>query len=508
MTKQLAGVRLERVAGRREWIGLAVLALPALLASLELTVTHLALPTIGTDLTASSTQLLWIVDVYAFLLAGSLITMGVWGDRIGRRRLLLIGAAGYGVASIGAAYAPTVELLIGARAVMGVAGSTLMPATLSLVTAMFRQPRQRAVAIGIVVASVSGGTAIGPLIGGWLLERFWWGSVFLLGVPMMMLLLVVGPRLLPERRDPAAGRLDIVSALLSLAAVLPVVHGLKRIAAEGAHVTSLAAVAVGLACAVVFGWRQRGKADPFIDLRLFVNREFSVAAATLAVGIFVLWGSNYAVAQYLQLVHGLSPLAAGMWTAPSAAGVIVGSTLAPRIARTVRPALVTAVGLAVAAVGYGVLTQVEVGGLATLVAGTIVVSAGLGPMMALATDMVVGAAPAQRAGAAAAISSTAPQLGGAFGIAILGSVITAVYRQDMAVDVPAGVPDVAAAAARDNLNAAMVASGRLSEGLGDQLLGTAREAFTHGFQLMAAASAVLMVVTSLLVMSVLGRARR
>ncbi|GIJ24860.1 MFS transporter [Micromonospora qiuiae] len=508
MTQQLAGVRLEQVAGRREWIGLAVLALPALLASLELTVTHLALPTIGKDLTASSTQLLWIVDVYAFLLAGSLITMGVWGDRIGRRRLLLIGAAGYGVASVGAAYAPTVELLIGARAVMGVAGSTLMPATLSLVTAMFGQPRQRAVAIGIIVASVSGGTAIGPLTGGWLLERFWWGSVFLLGVPVMALLLVVGPRLLPERREPTAGRLDIVSALLSLAAVLPVVYGLKRIAAEGAHVASLAAVAVGLACAVLFGWRQRGKADPFIDLRLFINREFSVAAATLAVGIFVLWGSNYAIAQYLQLVHGLSPLAAGMWTAPSAVGVIVGSTLAPRIARKVRPAVVTAVGLAVAAVGYGVLTQVEVGGLATLVAGAVVVSAGLGPMMALATDMVVGAAPARRAGAAAAISSTAPQLGGAFGIAILGSVITVVYQQDMAVGVPASVPDVAAAAARDNLNAALVASGRLPEGLGDQLLGAAREAFTHGFQLMAAVSAVLMVVTSLLVVIILGRVRR
>ncbi|GLW07275.1 MFS transporter [Microtetraspora sp. NBRC 13810] len=483
-------------AGRREWIGLAVLALPALLASLELTVTHLALPAISRDLGATGEQTLWIVDVYAFLLAGSLITMGAVGDRIGRRRLLLIGAAAYGVGSAVAAYAPDAGTLIVVRALLGVAGSTLMPSVLSLTAAMFTDPRQRTVAIGVVISSVSGGTAVGPLVGGWLLERFWWGSAFLLGVPVMLVLLVAGPLLLPERREDRPGRLDPVSAVLSLAAVLPMVYGLKRIASDGPGWAAALAVAAGLALAVVFARRQLGLADPLIDLRAFAVPAYSVALGTLAVGIFVLWGANYAIAQYLQLVHGLSPFAAGLWTAPSAAGVIAGSTLAPRIVRRVRPEAVIGTGLALSAVGFTVLTQVGgAGGLGWLVAGSVIVSAGLGPMMALATDLVVAAAPPGRAGSAAALSSTAPQLGGALGIAILGSVITAVYR-----DRTAGVVPVA----EDGLAGAVAAAGRI----GAEALAVARAAFTAGFQVTAAASAVLMVVTAVLVTTTARRSGR
>src|SRR5688500_10181312 len=275
-------------AGVREWTGLAVLALPALLASLELTVTHLALPAIAADLAASSTQLLWIVDVYAFLLAAVMIPIGAWGDRIGRRRLLLIGSVGYGIASVLAAYAPNPELLIVARALMGVAGSTLMPSTLSLAAAMFRNVHQRAVAIGVIVASVSGGTAIGPLVGGWLLEHFWWGSAFLLATPVMAVLLVAGPLLLPEHRDPRQVRLDLGSAVLALLAVLPVVYGLKQIAADGLSAVPAAAMVGGVAMAVLFVRRQRTMADPLIDLGLFADRVFRTAAATLTFGIFVL----------------------------------------------------------------------------------------------------------------------------------------------------------------------------------------------------------------------------
>jgi MFS transporter, DHA2 family, multidrug resistance protein len=237
-------------AGVREWIGLAVLALPALLASLELTVTHLALPAIAADLAASSTQLLWIVDIYAFLLAAVLIPVGALGDRIGRRRVLLIGSVGYGIASVLAAYAPSPELLIAARALMGVAGATLMPSTLSITAAMFRDARQRAVAIGVIIASVSGGTAIGPLVGGWLLEHFWWGSAFLLATPVMAALVVAGPLLLPEHRDPRSSRLDGASVVLALLAVLPVVYGLKQVAADGLSTVPVAAVVVGTGMAV------------------------------------------------------------------------------------------------------------------------------------------------------------------------------------------------------------------------------------------------------------------
>ncbi|RJL34043.1 MFS transporter [Bailinhaonella thermotolerans] len=485
-----------RPAGRREWAGLAALALPALLASLELTVTHLALPAIGRDLGASSTELLWIVDVYAFLLAGSLITMGAWGDRIGRRRLLLIGAAGYGAASALAAYAPDPGTLIAARALMGVAGSTLMPSALALAAAMFPVPRQRAVAIGALVASVSAGTAIGPLAGGWLLDRFWWGSGFLIAVPVMALLLAAAPPLLPEHRGGGTARLDPLSALLSLGAVLPAVYGLKRIAAEGPGPVPLAAVAASVALGALFARRQRRLADPFLDLGLFRDRAFSAGVVTLGLGIFVLWGSNYAIAQCLQLVHGLSPLEAGLWTAPSAAGVIAGSTLAPRLARRIRPAVVIAAGLAVSAAGYALLAF-SGGGLAPLVAGAVVVSAGLGPMMTLATDIVIGAAPPDRAGAASAVSTTAPQLGGALGVAVLGSVITAVYRASM----PAGV----APAARDTLAAAVSAAEALPPDAASALLAVAREAYVRGFQVTAAVSAVLMAGVALLVAAVLRR---
>jgi DHA2 family multidrug resistance protein-like MFS transporter len=493
-----------RLAGRRQWIGLAVLALPALLASLELTVTNLALPSIGADLSASSTQRLWIVDIYAFLLAGSLITMGAWGDRIGRRRILLFGAVGYGVASAIAAFSVNPEMLIAARALMGVAGATLMPSTLSLTTAMFPDPRQRATAIGIIVASVSGGTALGPVVGGWLLEHFWWGSAFLLGVPVMALLVVLVPLLLPEYRNPGRQRLDLASAGLSLVAVLPMVYGLKRVAADGPGPVAGIAVVVGVVGAVCFVRRQRGQADPFVDLALFRRPAFALAAATLALGIFVLWGSNYAIAQYLQLVEGLSPLRAGLWTAPSAVGVIVGSMLAPRLARRADPTSIIGLGLALSAVGYGVLTQVGGShGLAVLVIGAVVVSAGLGPMMALATDMVIGAAPPERAGAAAAISTTAPQLGGALGIAVLGSVITAVYRVETDGAVPAGAPDPVAAAVHDNLGATLSAVGGRSDTLSADLVDVAQAAFTTGFQVAAGVSAVVIAGLALVV----GRSR-
>lgn len=462
----------------REWIGLAVLSVPALLASLELTVTHLALPAIGVGLSASSTQLLWIVDIYAFVLAGSLITIGKLGDRIGRRRLLLVGAAAYGVASALAVYAPTPELLIAARALMGLAGATLMPSTLSLIMVMFRSAQQRAVAVSVIVASVSGGTAIGPLVGGWLLERFWWGSAFLIGVPVMVVLLAVGRALLPEHRG-ASERLDLVSAMMSMAAVLPLVYGLKRIAADGPDVVAAAAVAAGVVFVGLFVRRQGRLDSPLVDLRLFRNRTFTMAVGTLAIGIFVLWGLNLLVAQYLQLVQGLSPLRAGLFTAPSAVGVIVGSMVAPRLARTFGPGRVIGVGLLLSALGFGVLTQVN--GVGLLLVGTITVSAGLGPMMALATDLVIGAAPASQAGMAAAISSTAPQLGGALGIAALGSVVVGVYRNGMSpVDV--------SAAARDSLASAV------ASGLSSDALATARESFVSGFSTVAVISAALMLV--------------
>ncbi|MGH2488718.1 MAG: MFS transporter, partial [Candidatus Limnocylindria bacterium] len=325
-------------AGRKEWIGLAVIALACVLYVMDLTVLHLAVPAISADLRPTSAQLLWIIDIYGFLVAGSLITMGTLGDRIGRRRLLMIGAAAFGVASVLAALSASAEMLIATRALLGVAGATLAPSTLSLIRNMFLDPRQRTVAISIWITSFSVGGAIGPLLGGLVLELFWWGAVFLLAVPVMALLLTLGPKFLPEYRDPDAGRLDLTSAALALVAVLAVIFGLKQIAQDGVSVVAVMFIVGGLALGVVFQRRQLKLADPFIDLRLFLKPAFTASLVTYGFGIFLVFGGFLFLPQYLQLVLGLSPLEAGLWTLPWALGFVVGSNLTPVIARRVRPA--------------------------------------------------------------------------------------------------------------------------------------------------------------------------
>nr|WP_308216009.1 MFS transporter [Pseudonocardia humida] len=476
-----------------------MLTLPTLLASLELTIPNLALPSISRDFPLTSAQSLWIVDSYGFLLAGSLITMGTLGDRIGRRRLLMIGSALFGVASVLAAYSTDAEMLIATRALLGIAGATLMPASLSLAASLFRDPRQRTVAISIVIAGVAGGTAIGPLIGGWILQHFWWGAVFLIAAPVTVLILVLGPLLLPEHRGDGRGRMDVASAVLSLAAVLAVIYGLKHAAGSGLDAVSIGFVVAGLLAGAWFVRRQR-RDDPLIDLRLFRSASFSVSLGTLLFGVFVLFGVNFFLAQYLQLVFGLSPLHAGLWTAPSACGVIVGSTLAPLIVRRVRHGFVVGAGLLLSAAGLAVLTLVAPGsGLPLLVIGSVAVSLGLGPMLTVTTDLVVGSAPPERAGEASALSETAPELGGALGIAILGSVGAAVYRGQVVGTVPAGLPEGTARAAEETLGGAVSAAERAPGPVGDQLLSTARAAFTDGLQLISVISIVVLVATAVLV---------
>jgi MFS transporter, DHA2 family, multidrug resistance protein len=402
-------------AGRRQWIGLAVLALPCLLYAMDLTVLNLAVPHLTAALQPSSTQLLWITDVYGFLLAGSLITMGTLGDRIGRRRLLLTGAAAFGAASALAAYATSAGMLIAARALLGVAGATLAPSTLSLIRSMFLDERQRTTAIGVWGASFSAGGAIGPLLGGVLLERFWWGSVFLVAVPPMVLLLALGPRLLPEFRDPNAGRLDLPGVALSLAAVLLVIFGLKQLAQDGLGWLPVLSVLAGLAVGMVFVGRQQALADPLIDLRLFRAPAFSASVATNTLGIFVMFGTFPFIAQYLQLVVGLSPLQAGLWLLPSGAAAILGSILVPVVLRRVRPVVAMVGGLSFMAVGLALLTQVGgTSGLAMVVAASVALPLASGLVFLPATGLVVGAAPPERAGTAAAISQTGWEFGGAW----------------------------------------------------------------------------------------------
>ena len=417
-------------AGAREWAGLAVLAVPCLLVSMDAHVLNLAIPALSADLRPTNAQLLWIVDSYAFLVAGCLMTMGALGDRVGRRRLLLIGAVGFGAASLLAAFATSPAMLIAARVLLGITGATLMPSTLALIRGMFTDPRQRTTAFGVWTASFALGGVLAPVVAGILLRHFWWGSVFLFGVPLIAVLLALGPVLLPELRDRSAARIDSAGAALSLAGVLSAVYGLKRAVQGGVDPVAGIALAIGLCLVAAFLRRQHRQADPWIDLALFRRRDFSLPLGANAVCFFVLYGTQFFTAQYLQLVLGLSALEAGLWTIPSALGYLAGSALAPVAANRLRPAWTMTASLAVTAIGFGLLTQVgPQSGVAFVVAGSVIA-------YVLTTELTVASAPPARSGTASGLLTTTANLGGALGIAFLGSLGGAIYRHGALSDAP------------------------------------------------------------------------
>jgi len=495
-------------AGRREWIGLAVIALACVLYVMDLTVLHLAIPEISRDLEPSSSQLLWIIDIYGFMVAGCLITMGTLGDRIGRRRLLMIGAAAFGVASVVAALSTTAEMLIVTRALLGVAGATLAPSTLSLIRNMFQDPGQRQKAIAVWITSFSLGAAIGPLLGGVVLEFFWWGAAFLLAVPVMGALLVLGPRLLPEYRDPEAGRIDLLSTALSLGAVLAMIFGLKQIAQAGWGTVPAFAILAGLTLGAAFVRRQRRLEDPLIDLRLFRAPGFSAGLAAYGLGVVLSFGGFLFIPQFLQLVLGLTPLEAGLWTLPWALSFVVGSQLTPRLARRFGPASLMAGGMVIASLGFAVFTQIDQGtGFGTITLGSVLFSLGLAPVFTLAIDMIVEVAPPERAGAASGIAETAAEFGGAVGIAAFGSLGVAVYRSALAGGLPPEVPAEAAAVARDTLGGALEVAGELPGRLGSGLVEAAQQAFVQGVHLSALIATIGGLGLAVLILAMLRRPR-
>ena len=473
-------------AGHRQWAGLAVLALPCLVVSMDAHLLHLALPQIAADLHVGGGQLLWVVDIYVFLGAGSLLTMGMVGDRIGRRRLLLVGAAAFGAASLLAASASSAAGLVAARGLLGVAGATLMPSTLALIRTMFRDGAQRRQALGVWTASFAVGGLVGPVAGGLVLAHHSWPWVFGLAVPPMLLLLAVGRLLLPEARDPRSPRVDAVTAAASLAAILSGVFGIKALAAGWTGPVPWLAVAAGAGLGGLLVRRAR-RARPTAGPRPVGERPaFAPTGATVpllvnALAFFVLYGTQYLTAQYLQLVLGLSPLAAGLWGLPGTVGYLVGSAVGPLATRRTRPAVVVVAGLLVSATGFGLLTLVGTGaGLAAVVAGTVLFGFGLAPVYALTTEMVVASAPGERAGTVAATQETGAELGGALGIALLGSVSLALYRGGVA-DVTAGLPAGSAGPVRGTLAGALGAAERVTGGRGADLADAARDAFTQSY---------------------------
>jgi DHA2 family multidrug resistance protein-like MFS transporter len=466
-------------AGRREWIGLAVLALPTLLLSLDVSVLYLALPQLSADLGADSTEQLWILDIYSFLLAGFLVTMGTLGDRIGRRRLLLVGAVAFAVASLVAAFSTSPEMLIVSRAALGVAGATLMPSTMALIRNMFSDPKEMGTAIGIWFACFMGGMTLGPLVGGLLVENYWWGSAFLLGVPVMVLLLVTAPFLLPEYRDPNAGRLDLASVGLSLGAILPAIFGLKTIARDGLSTAPVVVLLVGVVVGWLFVRRQRTLADPFLDLSLFTNRTFSSALSVMLFAGVVMAGVSLMSSLYLQVVDGRTPLQAGLLLIPQNIAMVVGSVISPMLGRRFQSAYVIAVGLALAGAGLLVHTVAPVdGGVPYIVGGLVVAAFGIALPMGITMNVILGAAPPEKAGSAASVSETSGEFGIAMGIATLGSLATVIYRGQMDETVPGTVPADAAATANESVTAAAATAATLPGEAGAALLGAAREAFT------------------------------
>ncbi|MFD7159094.1 MFS transporter [Kribbella sp. NPDC059898] len=482
-------------AGLKQWFGLAVLVLPTLVVALDMNALFLALPRLSSQLGASGAQQLWITDSYGFMVAGLVITMGTLGDRIGRRRLLMIGAAGFTIASVLAAYATTAPMLIGARVAMGIAGATLMPSTLALISNMFRDDRQRGNAISIWATSMFAGAALGPVFGGFLLRHFWWGSVFLIAVPVMLLLLITAPALLPEYSNPSADRLDLVSSALSLAAVLPFVYGLKQLAA-GVHsgrVVPVAAMLAGAILASLFVRRQLALPDPLLDLRLFRNARFSGVLTTLILAGAVMAGVGLLVTQYLQSVLGYDPERAAILFAPMGLGVAAGTMLAPRLTRRLAPGTAIAAGLALSVPGCLLLVFVGHGsGLLLMMIGICLLALGTGPLFALGTGLVLGSVPPERAGSAASLSETGNYLGGALGLAVLGALSAAIYRRGMTV---AGAPE----AARQTLAGAISTTHHLPPGEAADLIHTAADAYLTSLHAMALIAAVTFAALAVLV---------
>ena len=483
-------------AGRRAWLALVVLMLPVLLVSIDNTVLSFAVPQLSLALAPSSTQLLWIVDIYPLMLAGLLVTMGTLGDRVGRRRLLLLGAAGFGAVSVYAAFASDASHLIAARALLGVFGAMLMPSTLSLLRNLFIDDNQRRLAIAIWASAFSAGAALGPIVGGWLLEHFWWGSVFLLNVPVLIALLIAAPFLIPESRNPLAARLDLPSVGLSIATMLPVVFAVKTFATHGATPLALGSLATGMILGTLFVRRQVGRTDPLLDVRLFRDRIFSASVTANFMAIFAFSGLVFFVSQFLQLVLGLSPMTAGWYLLPGAISAVVMGLGAVALAKVAPMWVLVPAGLLLAAAGYLLgMTITGSSSVGVIVALFVLVGGGAGLAETLTNDAILASVPPERAGAASGISETAYELGASLGVAVLGSVLAVFYRTRL--ELPAGLDPATADAAQQTLGGAVHAAEGLPAELAAPLLDAARDAFSQGVVATSAIGLVLMVVAAL-----------
>ncbi len=493
-----SGARPERAAAqaphggaRYPWLALAVLMLPVLLISVDNTVLAFAVPQLSAQLQPTSAQLLWMVDIYPLILAALLVPMGAVADRFGRRRLLLIGGVGFALVSGVAAFSPTAGYLIAARAGMAVFGATLMPSTLSLLRNIFTDGAQRRLAIAIWAAGFSAGAALGPIVGGFLLEHFSWGSIFLMAIPILLPFLALAPWVLPESKDPQPGALDLISVGLVMATMGPVVYGITTLATGGAPLAGLGAMAVGVGFGAVFIHRQIRLEAPLLDVALFRNRVFRGSVMINLLSVFSLVGFIFFVTQDLQLVMGMEPMAAALVLVPGLAATVIAGLLVVPIVSRVRPSIVVSANFTLAALGYALVafTQTTPG---IIMIAFVVLGIGIGAGETVSNDLILSTAPPAHAGSASAISETAYEVGAALGTAVIGGVITAHFRRTL--EIPLGVRGVEDA---DTLGGAVALAEQIGGSAGGQLLANAQEAFASSAVLTAGIGAVLMVGAAL-----------
>ncbi|MBB4124393.1 MFS transporter [Martelella radicis] len=494
-------------ATRREWIGLLALSIACLVYSMDLSVLFLAIPSIVRELEPSATELLWMNDIYGFMVAGFLVTMGGLGDRIGRRKLLMLGAAAFAAASTFAAFSQSAGMLVFARALLGIAGATIAPSTLSLIMNMFRDEAERNRAIGVWGTAFALGGLVGPLIGGVLLHFFHWGSVFLVNVPIMALLIVCAPFLLPEYRSGENPRLDLASVVLSLATVLPIIYGFKHIAIYGFDPLYLLPVAAGFGFGALFVRRQRGLSEPLVDLALFRVPAFSVSMLVNLGGVFFIFALFLMQTQFFQLVIGLSPLEAALWAAIPGLFFTIMSLQAYRVTNHFGPVATVLGGLVIFALGaalMGFAAYAE--SLAGILFANAVLGAGFIPVVLTTTGLIVGSAPPERGGVASAMSETSAEFGGALGVGLLGSLATMIYRLDMADADLSGLPDEIAVAASQTLAGAV--DGALELGLSDSVwLAEARSAFSLSYAACSGVAAIALILLALVARHIYGNHR-
>ncbi len=497
----------ETLSHPRRWAILAVICASLTVVVIDVTVLHVAAPAISEDLDPTALQLLWIIDVYPLIAAPLLITSGVLGDRLGRRRLLLAGMVLFGLASAGATFAPTAGALIVARAVLGVAGAMIMPPTMSIIRDVFRDRDERVRAVGIWSAVSAGGAAIGPLIGGFLVEHFWWGAVFLINIPIVLVILPIAARLLPESRAAEPPPWDGLAIVATVIGILGLAFGFKEGARYGfGEAEVLVSLFAGIGCLIWFTRRQLRASVPLLDVRLFARREFTVAVGCVALSMFGLVGIEFFGAQYLQLVLGLEPLAAAIRLLPLMVSTLIGGLLAARMLALFGTRLTISLGMA--GTGIGLVPMLFLG-LADqyylLWPSFLVIGFTLEVALVAANDVIISSVPADEAGQAAAIEETAYELGGGFGVAVLGSILAIVYSNE--ISSVGGVSQVGLESSEESLTRALEVAGRMSSQVAEPLIETARLAFMTGYHTAIAVSIALVGISAALA-AVLLRPRR